>query len=280
MLVAMVCYVMNDTFVKLTADRLPPGQILAVRGAVASALVIAMVRGRIVLRRSAVPPIMGVRCALEVTTALASVVALSLVPLAAVTSLMMTAPLLIAVAAMTLRWEPWQGRRVLAIGIGFVGTLLVVRPSANLESSLAGLVAALLCAASLAGRDLVTRRIPATIPSGTIAVLTTVTVALAGALLGLVERWVWLKPQDVAVLAAAATCAAMGNYALIAACRGVDLSVVTPFRYSIIIWAALLGYAVWGEIPDMQSFSGIAMIMAAGAYAAYAGHAEARRSVE
>ncbi|MBT2326548.1 DMT family transporter [Variovorax paradoxus] len=277
MLVAMACYMMNDTFVKLTADRLPPGQILALRGAFASALIIAMARPGSGQWRSAFQPIMGVRCALEITTAFTSVVALSLVSLATVTSLMMTAPLLIAVAAMALRWEPWQVRRVLAIGIGFVGTLLVVRPSADVGTPIAGLGMALLCAASLAGRDLLTRQVPASIPSGTIAVMTTIAAAVAGGLLGLMEHWVSLETREVASLAAAATCSAAGNYALIAACRGVDLSVVTPFRYSIIVWAVLLGYAVWGDIPDLQSVGGIAMIVSAGTYAAYAG-ARTRRS--
>jgi drug/metabolite transporter (DMT)-like permease len=276
MLVAMGCYAVNDTFVKLTADHLPPGQILAVRGAFASALVAAVAwrdwSGWRHLRR----PVVGVRCALEVTTALASVIALSLVPLALVTSLMMTAPLLIAAAAMALRWEPWRGRRMLAAAVGFLGTLLVVRPSAHVEVPLAGMVVALLCAVSLAARDLVTRRIPASISSRSIAAMTTLATALAGGLLGLTEHWTSLAGRDVAALSAAALCAAAGNYALIAACRGVDLSVVTPFRYSIIGWAMLLGYAVWGEIPALASIGGIAMIAAAGAYAAFIGHARRR----
>lgn len=272
MLVAMGCYAMNDAFVKLTADHLPPGQILAVRGAVASTLVIAVAwrdwGGWRHLRRRVV----GVRCALEITTALTSVIALSLLPLALVTSLMMTAPLLIAAAAMALRWEPWRVPRMLAAAAGLFGTLLVVRPCAHLEAPLAGIVFALLCAVSLAARDLVTRQIPVSISSRAIAAMATLATALVGGLLGLTEHWAPLAGFDVAVLAAAAFCAAAGNYALIAACRGVDLSVVTPFRYSIIGWAMLLGYAVWGEIPDLLSVGGIVLLVVAGAYAAFSGH--------
>lgn len=266
MLVAMGCYVFNDVFVKLAAQSLPPGQVLAVRGAFATIFVLAIARGTGGSWRMALRPLVGVRCGLEVTTALASVVALSLAPLATVSTLMMTAPLMIAATAMALRWEPWRGGRLLAAAAGFGGVLLVIQPAARPDVPAAGLACALVCAASLAARDLVTRRIPATIPSSTIAVATTLAVCLAGLLLGLVERWTTLARYELGMLAAAAGCAALGNYALIVACRGVDLSVVTPFRYSLIVWALLLGYAIWGDMPRPQAAVGVLLIVAAGAF--------------
>ena len=266
MLVAMGCYVLNDVFVKLTAQSLPPGQVLAVRGAFATLFVLALTRTTRGGWRTALRPIFGVRCGLEITTALSSVVALSLAPLATVSTLMMTAPLMIAATAMALRWEPWHGGRLLATAAGFAGVLLVIQPSARSEVPAAGLACALLCAASLAARDLVTRRIPATVPSSIIAVATTLAVCLAGLLLGLVERWAPLTRHELGMLAAAAGCAALGNYALIVACRGVDLSVVTPFRYSLIVWALLLGYAIWGDMPRPEAAAGVVLIVAAGAF--------------
>ncbi|MDR6890830.1 drug/metabolite transporter (DMT)-like permease [Variovorax sp. 3319] len=266
MLVAMGCYVLNDVFVKLAAQSLPPGQVLAVRGAFATLFVLALARGTRAGWRTALCPIVGVRCGLEITTALTSVVALSLAPLATVSTLMMTAPLMIAATAMALRWEPWRADRLLATVAGFAGVLLVIQPSVRSEVPVAGLACALLCAASLAARDLVTRRIPAAISSSVIAVATTLAVCLAGLLLGLVERWAPLTRHELGMLAAAAGCAALGNYALIVACRGVDLSVVTPFRYSLIVWALLLGYAVWGDMPRPDAAVGVVVIVAAGAF--------------
>jgi drug/metabolite transporter (DMT)-like permease len=266
MLVAMGCYVFNDVFVKLAAQSLPPGQVLAVRGAFATIFVLAIARGTRGSWRMALRPLVGVRCGLEVTTALASVVALSLAPLATVSTLMMTAPLMIAATAMALRWEPWRGGRLLAAAAGFGGVLLVIQPAARPDVPAVGLACALLCAASLAARDLVTRRIPATIPSSTIAIATTLAVCLAGLLLGLVERWTTLTRYELGMLAAAAGCAALGNFALIVACRGVDLSVVTPFRYSLIVWALLLGFFVWADVPRPQAAVGVLLIVAAGAF--------------
>ena len=270
MLVAMGCYVLNDAFVKLAAQGLPPGQVLAVRGAFATLFVLALARGARAGWRTALRPLVAGRCGLEITTALTSVVALSLAPLATVSTLMMTAPLMIAATAMALRWEPWRVSRLLATLAGFAGVLLVIQPSARSEVPAAGLACALLCAASLAARDLVTRRIPATVPSSTIAVATTLAVCLGGLLLGLVERWAPLTRHELGMLAAAAGCAALGNYALIVACRGVDLSVVTPFRYSLIVWALLLGYAIWGDMPRPEAAAGVVLVVAAGAFTVWA----------
>ena len=264
MLAAMGCYALNDALVKLCARDLPPGQVLAVRGAFASLLVLPLAwraRGN---WRDALEPIVLARCGLEVGTAFTSVLALSLASLATVSTLMMTAPLMIALAAMALRWEPWQGGRLLAAGIGFAGVLLVIQPTARPDASAAGHVCALLCAASLAARDLLTRRIPAEIPSAAIAVATTFAVCLVGLLLSGVEHWGVLRQRDVVALAGAAACAALGNYALIAACRGVDLSVVMPFRYSLIVWAMLLGYFIWHDTPRPGAIVGVLLIAAAG----------------
>ncbi len=89
-------------------------------------------------------------------------------------------------------------------------------------------------------------------------------------MLGFTESWEALSPRELGSLAAAAGCAALGNYALIAACRGVDLSVVTPFRYSLILWAMLLGYMVWGDVPQPRAAVGVLLIIAAGAFTVWA----------
>jgi drug/metabolite transporter (DMT)-like permease len=68
-------------------------------------------------------------------------------------------------------------------------------------------------------------------------------------------------------LALAALCAGLGDYALIAACPGEDLSVVASFRYSILLWALLLGYVGWDETPNSASAVGIVLICACGLFA-------------
>jgi drug/metabolite transporter (DMT)-like permease len=84
--------------------------------------------------------------------------------------------------------------------------------------------------------------------------------------LGLTEHWKALARHEITALAAAASCATLGSYALVAACRDVDLSVVTPFRDSFIVWALLLGYVIWAEVPAPSAALGLILIIAAGAF--------------
>lgn len=265
MMAAMACYVLNDTLVKLTLQAFPAGQVLAVRGVAASVLVLIVVRpDGTQLKADLREPSVLLRCALEVSTAVTSVLALARASLTTVSALMMVAPLLVAVASMLMRWEPLRPARLLAVLAGLFGALLVMRPQARSHG--AGLTLAVLCAISLAARDVVTRRLPPSVSTATVAVATTAAVCAAAPLLGLAlhETWHPLMRRETLALLGAAACAAAGNYALIAACRRTDLALVAPFRYSILVWASLLAYLVWGDVPDPVTLLGIAVIAVAG----------------
>jgi drug/metabolite transporter (DMT)-like permease len=259
---AMACYVLNDACVKLTTDRLPPGQVLAVRGIFAVAILLAIA---VALHRLQGDWRMLLRPLVALRTALASVIALALAPLALVTSLMMTAPLMISIAAMSLGWERWNARRLAGTLAGLLGVLVIVRPQQGAAALPAwGAASALLCAALLAARELATRRLPPEAPSWMIALAAAAAVCAGAGALGLAEHWPALTSRDGGLLAAAALFAALGNYALIAACRRGDLSAIVPFRYSNIVWALIAGHVLWNHTPDRQALLGIAMIVAGG----------------
>ncbi len=164
-----------------------------------------------------------------------------------------------------LRLETFRPARLAAAAVGLAGVLLVLQPQAHQQTS--GTVASLICAISLAARDLVTRRLPAEIPSVLVAWCATLAVPLAGALLLIGEAWSPMSGRDLACLGAAAVCAALGNYALIGALRGAELSVVAPFRYTIILWALAASYLDWGEVPSATALLGILLVAASGAIA-------------
>lgn len=275
MLGAMAAYAVNDALVKASTQALPPGQVLAVRGVFATAFAGILARGAVhtPLYRPLRRPIVAVRCLLEIATAFTSVLALARAPLAVVAAVMMAAPLLIGLGTALLGWEPWRGMRIGASLIGFAGVITVLRPwdGAAPGGTDVGVFWAFLCAASLAARDLVTRRLPRDLPSVHVALLTTAAVCLAGLVLGLFEHWAWPGPRAWGLLALAACFTATGNLALIAACRNTDLAVVTPFRYSMVVWSVLLGALVWHELPDLLTLLGIALICGAGLRAARQG---------
>lgn len=269
MLLAMACYVSNDALIKLAAPHCTAGQILALRGLCASAIVlaIALPAGTFTGWRDGLRPIVGIRVLLEVTTALASVLALARIPLATVTALMMSAPMLITALSMAGGLEPLRVGRVLATALGFGGVLLVLQPAAQSgePGGGAGLLLALACTASLAAREWVNRRVPSEVPSMLLAVLTTVAVTGVGALLVAAEPWQTPPADALAWIAGAAVFTALGNYAIIAATRRADLSAVAPFRYSAIVWALLLGYWLWNDTPDGMAWLGILLIAGSGA---------------
>lgn len=269
MLLAMGCYTFNDALIKLAAAHCGPGQILALRGVCASAIVLAIAAraGGLSQWRTLWRPIVAARALLEIATAVSSVLALARMPLGTVTALMLTAPLMVAAFSMASGMEPRRADRVIAATVGFAGVLLVLRPSLDVSTS--GLAFALSCAACLAARDLINRRIPLQVPTPLIAGVTTLAVTAGGFVMAAApasQSWQDLAPSALAWIAGAAVFTAVGNYAVVAASRNVDLSTVAPFRYSSILWALLLGYVFLGETPNGHAGTGVALLVGSGAY--------------
>lgn len=270
MLAAMALFVGNDTFLKLASSAYPPGQIMAVRSVIASlialGLVAAMGAGRDLAK--ALRPIVMLRAAIEATVAFTFITAISQLPLALVTAILQSTPIIMTLIAVILGLEVVGWRRWAAICIGFAGVLLIVRPST--EGLEPAVLFALASATLVAFRDLLTQRIGPDVPSVVITFATTVSVGIAGLILTLVggqsAAFRPLAMTETLYLVGAALFVTIGNYAIIAAFRNTEVAVVGPFRYSVIIWAIAMGFIVWGELPDMIAVIGIVLIVAAGLY--------------
>jgi drug/metabolite transporter (DMT)-like permease len=177
-------------------------------------------------------------------------------------------PLTITLGAAVAFGEPVGWRRWSAIVAGFIGVLIIVRPGVAgfNQFTLLALVSVLFCSL----RDLATKRIPPHIPSLFITLLTTITVTTAGAVI-LVPLGGWTPPSAHAVglLALAAVLVLTGYQCVIMALRSGDISAIAPFRYTALLWALLLGYLVFGDVPDTMMATGAAIIVASGLYAFY-----------
>jgi uncharacterized membrane protein len=115
-------------------------------------------------------------------------------------------------------------------------------------------------------RDFVTRAIGAHVPSIVITLSTTIGVCLAGFVLGLPEDWRPLAGADLMLLVGAAALVTTGNFAVVTAFRGTEVSVVSPFRYSSVPIAIVLGLVVFGDVPDLIASTGIVLVVASGLY--------------
>jgi drug/metabolite transporter (DMT)-like permease len=216
-----------------------------------------------------------VRSGFEALAALFFTSALLHMPLAELSTIILISPLIITALSVMLFGEVVYWRRWTAIGVGFVGALLVVKPTPSAFDAWALL--GILCAFASASRDLLTRKLDPRIPTIVVSFTAAVAVTIAGFLLGFWEEWRALKSIELGLLAVAAVFLAAGNFLVVVAFRVAEVSAVAPFRYTILIWAGVAGLVVFGELPDRWSLGGAALIVGSGIYAL---HREAVRGRE
>jgi drug/metabolite transporter (DMT)-like permease len=173
-------------------------------------------------------------------------------------------PLFIVASAAFFLREHVGWRRWLAAGVGFLGVLLIIRPGTETFTPWALL--ALLAVGFVALRDLATRRIDPALPSLLVTLITAASVSVLGYLVYPLQTWQMPTPFAWGMLAIAAICMAVAYYAMVLAMRSGDIAVVSPFRYSVVLWALLSGYIVWGDKPDGLALAGTVIVVAAGLY--------------
>jgi drug/metabolite transporter (DMT)-like permease len=277
MAVGMAGFTMNDTITKAVSSEMNFGQVMLVRGLFAIVLIAALAWHQGALRplRTLLVKPVALRVAGEVGGTVSFLAAIVHLPLANTAAIFQALPLAITLGAALLFGEPVGWRRWLAITAGFVGVVIIVRPGVEgfNQFSLLALVSVIFCAV----RDLATRRIPAPIPSLFITLLTTVTVTITGAVI-VIPLGGWISPSGRALglLALAAVLLLIGYQCVIMALRSGDISAVAPFRYSALLWAMLLGYLVFGDVPDAMMVTGASIIVLSGLYAFYRERKRAR----
>jgi drug/metabolite transporter (DMT)-like permease len=265
----MASYTVNDTFVKLIARELPFGEVIFLRG-VLSVLVLTVALMIVVDLRSLVtafnPKVLW-RALFDALSTAFFVAALVHMKIAELSAVVLTSPLILtALAAFAFRtrvgWRSWS-----AIGVGLLGTLFIVKPSAGTFDiwAIVGLAAAVFSAF----RDLATRSISHTIPTLAVSVYGAFAVMLTGAALGVAESWVMPDLWQWAGVAIAALFLGLGTFLIVLGFRNVDIPVVAPFRYTLLLWMGISGYFAFGEVPDRWSWVGAALIALSGLYALY-----------
>jgi drug/metabolite transporter (DMT)-like permease len=270
MAVSMAVFTMNDSITKAVTAEMNFGQVMLVRGLFAMVLIAAFAWYQDALRplRTLMLRPVALRVCGEIGGTISFMAALAHLPLANTSAIFQALPLAITLGAALIFHEPVGWRRWSAITAGFIGVLIIVRPglAGFNQFSLFALVSVAFCAL----RDLATRRIPAKIPSLFITLLTTVTVTTAGGLI-LVPLGGWTPPSTRALglLALAAVLLLIGYHCIISALRTGDISAVAPFRYSALLWAMMLGYVVFGDVPDAMMVLGASIIVLSGLYAFY-----------
>lgn len=266
MVVAMTAFICNDAVIKSVGQRLPAAQMIVVRGVIAISLILL-----VAWRMGALPRIADtvrgwvvLRAGCEGLGTFMYLAALFQLPLANATAINQSSPLFIAVLAVIFLGERVDRARWLAILVGFAGVLLVIQPRPDGFNGYAWLC--LLATLVYSFRDLLTRRIPAGTPSILVTLTTAVVVWLMAAGVMALEGWTPMRWSDVALLALAAVFLSTGYHAVISATRYAEVSVVAPFRYVGMLWALVLGFVFWGDVPNVLAWTGIGLLIGAGLF--------------
>lgn len=274
MTAAMASFCLNDAFMKALAVRVPLGELMAVRGVLVVALMLALLP-RLGLRLGRPDRWTLLRALGELAVSFVFLAALSRLPLGDTYTLYFSAPIMLTAAAALLFGERVGPRRWAAVLVGFLGVLVVLGLPSRWQG---GSLLAVAAAAVSVARDVCTRKVPPEVGSGTVAVATGAVVTLGGAATSFGGAWVPLTWAEVAWSALAAAGAAGGYVGFVAGLRMGELSFVATFRYTAIPVAMLIGLVAWGDVPGPRMLAGAALILGSGLYIVLRERRRARRA--
>jgi drug/metabolite transporter (DMT)-like permease len=267
MVLAMAVFALEDMFFKWSAVGMPIGQILLASGLFGWAVFAVMARreGRRTFSRAALHPAVMWRNTGEMIGSFAYITAIASVPLATVSAVLQAMPLAVTLGAALFLGEQVGWRRWTAIFVGFLGVVLVIRP--GMVGFEVNLLWVLITVPALAVRDLASRRVPADCSTAQVSAWGLMAVSLLGAgVLAFGPAPIWPTAWQAFVLLGALVFGTTGYWAITAATRTGEVSIVAPYRYTRLIFAILIGAFVFAEWPDRMTLIGAALIIGAGIY--------------
>lgn len=270
MVASMACFTINDALMKFLSGEYPLFQLIFMRAVITTTCICFMAWWTGAMFYHAPRRewgLIGLRVVGEASSTYFFLTALVHMPIANLTAIMQALPLVISLAALLLFREPVGFRRLSAILVGFVGVVLIVRPGAadfNMFS-----IYALIAVACVTLRDLATRRLSRQTPSMFVTMLTSVSLFICFGLASLGDRWVALDLRSAGIISGAAIFVIGGYISAIMVMRVGEISFVSPFRYTGLVWALVLGWLVFGEWPASLTLLGAAIVAGSGVFMLY-----------
>ena len=264
-LIATGSFVANDTCMKLALEDAPPFQVLVMRGiaAIIWCLPVIYFMGLIRHVPKAFNPWVVLRSCSELVAILCFITALAHMPIADITAITQISPLVVLLGMWLLFGEKVGSLRLVLIGFGVTGALLVAQPGGVAASPFA--VFGFLTAVGVAARDILSRKVPARTPALAVTFSTLLIVMLGGLALSLLfETPVTPTFRHAWLMFIAGFFLMCGHSFVFMAYGRTPARVVAPFNYSVMIWAGISGVLVFGQFPNALAISGMVLIMAAG----------------
>ena len=264
-MLAMLCFAAMDSITKFLVADYPVGQMMWIRSAFVFLFACVVVRRRGVRAalRTRQPGLQLVRCLVAVIESAIFVLAFRYLPLADTHAVAATSPLLVIALGVAFLGEKAGPARWLAVLAGFAGVLLIVRPGfRDLDwPVLLPLVGALLWAAYQ-----VLTRLAARQDSPDTSLLWSAAVALAATTLVGPIGWQWPSAAAWGLMLAISLLGAVASYALIKALDYAEAGAVQPYSYTLLVWATVFGFVVFGDWPDGWTILGAVVVVLSGIF--------------
>lgn len=256
----------NDAIAKWLTEAYPVGQVIGVRGIFVLLLIylFAKLGGRSAQLQVTNWPMQLLRALMIVLSTYAFIWALKLMAIADATAIAFAGPIATAALVVPFLGEHVGWRRWIAILVGFIGVLIMVKPTPETFS----LVALLPLFATLCGsfRDIVTRKMHQTETSLSMLMVGVALVTLSGFASYVFGDWRPIARGDILLFLVSSLFVGAAQFLMIEAFRFSEAGFVTPFKYTGMVWAVLIGYLVWGDIPDLWIVTGTVLVIGSGLY--------------
>lgn len=265
MVMSMAAFALEDMFIKAASSSVPVGEILLLFG-VGGTLVFCLLtlqRGERIFNSAILSPAILWRAAFEIAGRLGFTLAIVMTPLSSASAILQATPLVVVAGAAIFFGERVGWLRWLVILIGFIGVLMIIRP--GLESFEPASLFAVFGMLGFAGRDLATRAAPPVLSNRQLGIYGFFILVPTGLVMMLLSGdVVWPDLNACAQISAATLFGVLAYYLLSVAMRTGEVSVVTPFRYTRLVFALLLGMLIFAERPDLMTLLGSLIVISSG----------------
>ena len=265
MTASMAGFAIEDGFLKEVSRTVPVGQAIAMMGMIGLAVfaAFALRAGDQPVPRSLLSRTMLLRSGFEITGRLFYALAIALTPISTASAILQAAPLVVVLGAAVIFGEKVGIVRWALILAGFLGVLIILKPGMEGFSPLS--VLALVAMLGFAGRDLATRAAPLALTNAQLGVAGFTMLTLSGLIImAFVGQVVVPDLRSVALIGFGALFGIAAYAALTLAMRSGEITVVTPFRYTRLLFAIAAGFVIFGERPDAFTLAGSGLIVACG----------------
>ena len=268
MTLSMAGFAIEDLFIKILSETIPVPQILIYVGVLATVLLctISKIKGIQIIHNGMYKnKYFIIRSFADMLGAVLIVTSISLMPLSTVSSILQALPLFITIGAILLFNENVGWRRWSAILLGFFGVILILKPGLN-GFNLSSIIV-LIAVGCLAVRDLVTRRINKEIHSITVSLYAFILTIVGGIIsIPFFDKFVTLTQYEWIIVLTISLFGTFSYFMLVLATRKGEISVIAPFRYSRLVFALILAIIILNERPDINTITGMFIIVFAGYY--------------